>query len=76
MVNFIGNYRFSHRYSLSLNVVYSTGRPITLPLAVVIPGRCFHLVLFRQESIPDPGLFQNGYFREYGWQSQGEQENT
>ena len=35
MINFIGNYRFSHRYSLSLNVVYSTGRPITLPLAVV-----------------------------------------
>jgi outer membrane receptor protein involved in Fe transport len=38
MVNFIGNYRFSHRYSLSLNVVYSTGRPITLPLAVVYQG--------------------------------------
>jgi hypothetical protein len=35
MVNFIGNYRFSHRYSLSLNVIYSTGRPITLPLAIV-----------------------------------------
>jgi len=33
-VNFIGNYRFSHRYSLSMNVIYSTGRPITLPLAV------------------------------------------
>ncbi len=33
-VNFIGNYRFSHRYSVSLNVVYSTGRPITLPIAV------------------------------------------
>ena len=32
-VNFIGNYRFSHRYSLSLNVVYSTGRPVTLPIA-------------------------------------------
>jgi hypothetical protein len=32
--NFIGNYRFSHRYSFSANVVYSTGRPITLPLAV------------------------------------------
>lgn len=32
--NFIGNYRFSHRYSISANVVYSTGRPITLPLAV------------------------------------------
>jgi outer membrane receptor protein involved in Fe transport len=35
MVNFIGNYRFSHRYSVSVNMVYSTGRPITLPLAVV-----------------------------------------
>jgi len=30
--NFTGNYRFSHRYSVSLNVVYSTGRPITLPV--------------------------------------------
>ncbi len=29
--NFIGNYRLSHRFSVSVNVVYSTGRPITLP---------------------------------------------
>jgi hypothetical protein len=33
-VNFIGNYRFSHRFSISLDAVYSTGRPITLPVAV------------------------------------------
>lgn len=33
-INFIGNYRFSHRYSLSVNALYSTGRPITLPIAV------------------------------------------
>jgi hypothetical protein len=32
-VNFIGNYKFSHRLSMSLNVIYSTGRPITLPVA-------------------------------------------
>ncbi|HYE53883.1 MAG TPA: TonB-dependent receptor, partial [Chitinophagaceae bacterium] len=32
--NFIGNYRFSHRYSISLGVNYSTGRPVTLPLAI------------------------------------------
>ena len=31
--DFTGNYRFTHRYSVSLNVVYSTGRPITLPVA-------------------------------------------
>lgn len=33
-VNFVGNYRFSHRVSISLNAVYSTGRPITLPIAI------------------------------------------
>jgi hypothetical protein len=32
-VNFTGNYRFSHRFSLSMNMTYSTGRPITLPIA-------------------------------------------
>ena len=31
--NFTGNYRFSHRFSVSLDVAYSTGRPITLPIA-------------------------------------------
>lgn len=30
----IGNYRITHRFSVSLNVTYSTGRPITLPVAV------------------------------------------
>ena len=32
-VNVIGNYKFNRRFSMSLNVVYSTGRPITLPVA-------------------------------------------
>lgn len=31
-VTFIGNYKFSHRFSVSLNATYSTGRPITLPI--------------------------------------------
>ncbi len=33
-INFISNYKFSHRLSMSVNVVYSTGSPITLPIAV------------------------------------------
>ena len=55
MVNFIGNYRFSHRYSLSLNVIYSTGRPITLPLAVVRAGGASTLYYSdrNQYRIPD-----------------------
>ncbi len=32
-VNFIGNYKFSRRINFSLNLIYSTGRPITLPIA-------------------------------------------
>ncbi len=32
-VNFIGNYKFNRRFNFSLNLVYSTGRPITLPIA-------------------------------------------
>lgn len=32
-VNLNGNYRFSHRFSVSLDMTYSTGRPITLPIA-------------------------------------------
>jgi hypothetical protein len=31
-VNFIGNYKFNRRFSMSANAIYSTGRPITLPL--------------------------------------------
>ena len=33
-LNVIANYRFTHRYSVSLNTVYTTGRPITLPIAI------------------------------------------
>lgn len=33
-ISFTGNYKISHRFSLSLNTTYSTGRPITLPIGV------------------------------------------
>ena len=29
---FIGNYRINHRFSISFNATYSTGRPITVPI--------------------------------------------
>jgi hypothetical protein len=35
---FIGNYKFNRRISVSLNFTYSTGRPITLPLAKYTQG--------------------------------------
>jgi hypothetical protein len=33
----VGNFRINHRFSLSMNMTYSTGRPITLPI-----GRYFY----------------------------------
>ncbi|AEW03017.1 TonB-dependent receptor [Niastella koreensis] len=36
-ITMVGNYRFSHRFSVSMNMTYSTGRPITLPI-----GRFFY----------------------------------
>ena len=32
-LKFVGNFRFTHRFSFSLNCDYSTGRPITLPVS-------------------------------------------
>jgi hypothetical protein len=34
VLNFIGNYQINHRFSVSVNFNYSTGRPITLPTAI------------------------------------------
>lgn len=31
-VKLVTNYKFTHRYSLSVNVDYSTGRPVTIPI--------------------------------------------
>jgi hypothetical protein len=51
----VGNYRVSHRFSLSINGVYATGRPITIPV-----GTYYFAGLFRtlyternQNRIPD-----------------------
>jgi len=32
-VTLVGNFKVNHRFSLSMNAVYATGRPITLPIA-------------------------------------------
>jgi hypothetical protein len=37
-INMVSNYQFSHRFAVSLNLVYSTGRPITLPIAIYYLG--------------------------------------
>ena len=60
-VNFIGNYTLSHRYSFSLNVVYSTGRPITLPLAVFNLGGSPGLFYSQRNAYRIPDYFRSDF---------------
>ena len=57
-VNVVGNFRFTHRYSISTNVVYSTGRPITLPLAVFNLGGTPGLYYSQRNQYRIPDYFR------------------
>lgn len=35
-LNFVGNYKFNRRFNFSLNFTYSTGRPMTVPVATYV----------------------------------------
>ena len=74
MVNFIGNYRFSHRYSVSLNVIYSTGQTITLPLAIVHAGGRLHIYYSDRNQYRIPDYFRTDISVNHGRQSQDKQE--
>ncbi|OON69843.1 TonB-dependent receptor [Hymenobacter sp. CRA2] len=54
-VMMIGNYRFSRRFSTSLNFNYSTGRPITLPIAKYYVGNALRVLYSDRNAyrIPD-----------------------
>ncbi|MEJ8757489.1 TonB-dependent receptor [Pontibacter sp. H259] len=51
----ISNYRFSQRFSSSLNFTYNTGRPITLPLAKYHDGTNYRIIYSDRNAyrIPD-----------------------
>jgi hypothetical protein len=57
-VNFIGNYRFTHRYSLSTNIVYTSGRPITLPVAIFELGETQRVYYSERNKYRVPDYFR------------------
>ncbi|WP_419700084.1 carboxypeptidase-like regulatory domain-containing protein [Mucilaginibacter sp. NFX135] len=59
--NFIGNYRFSHRFSVSLNVTYSTGRPITLPIAKYEYGGSERVLYSDRNTYRIPDYFRSDF---------------
>ncbi|MGZ3834240.1 MAG: TonB-dependent receptor domain-containing protein [Mucilaginibacter sp.] len=56
--NFVGNYRFSHRYSVSLNAVYSTGRPITYPIGEYYYGGSERVLYSNRNQYRIPDYFR------------------
>ena len=54
----VGNYKFTHRYSLSVNVDYSTGRPVTIPVAVYKYGGGYRLAYSARNGYRIPDYFR------------------
>ena len=54
----VGNYKFTHRYSISLNVDYSTGRPVTIPVAMYNYGGGLRLQYSTRNGYRIPDYFR------------------
>jgi len=57
-LTFIGNYRFTHRLSLSFNATYSTGRPITLPVGRYYYGGSYRVIYSDRNAYRIPDYFR------------------
>lgn len=60
-LNAIMNFRFSQRYSVSLNVIYSTGRPITLPVAEFSLGGAVRAFYTDRNQYRIPDYFRSDF---------------
>ena len=54
----VGNYKFTHRYSLSVNLDYSTGRPVTVPIGRYYYGDGMRLMYSDRNSYRIPDYFR------------------
>lgn len=52
------NYRLSHRFSVSSTITYSTGRPITMPVARFVYGGSQRILYSERNSFRIPDLFR------------------
>ena len=56
--NFVGNLRLTHRYSFSMNIDYSTGRPITVPISRFRLNNREHLFFSDRNMYRIPDFFR------------------
>ena len=54
----VANYKFTHRYSLSVNVDYSTGRPVTIPNGQYVYGNGWRLAYSDRNAYRIPDYFR------------------
>lgn len=52
------NYAITHRYSVSMNADYSTGRPVTVPVGVYITKNAVHMAYSERNSYRLPDYFR------------------
>ena len=57
-IKIVGNYKFTHRYSLSVNLDYSTGRPVTVPVGRYTYGDGTRLVYSERNGYRIPDYFR------------------
>jgi hypothetical protein len=57
-VKFTGNYKFTHRFSISANVDYATGRPVTLPIGVFQYGGGTRIAYSERNTYRIPDYFR------------------
>jgi CarboxypepD_reg-like domain/TonB-dependent Receptor Plug Domain len=60
-VTVIANYRFSHRFSVSMNGNYSTGRPITLPVGLFSYGGSMRTLYADRNAYRIPDYFRTDF---------------
>jgi hypothetical protein len=54
----VANYRVNHRFSISANATYSTGRPITLPIGLFYYDNSFRTLYADRNSFRIPNYFR------------------
>ena len=54
----VANYAFTHRFSVSMNIDYSTGRPITIPVGRYYYGGAYRLAYSDRNSFRIPDYFR------------------
>ena len=57
-VKMVANYKFTHRFSVSMNLDYSTGRPITVPVGTFEYGGVTRILYTERNAVRIPDYFR------------------